>query len=109
MFNKLSWHDDIAYGQLLSFSVAIGLGRWLRAVLAYAVAVITNGANLSLPLFHGLLSILFIALSAFILIRIFCIENELLQIVLCGLLVTYPVEVHLATCSQHRIISLPFF
>ena len=105
MFNKLSWHDDIAYGSLLSFSGAIGLGRWLRAVLAYAVAVITNGANRSLPLFHGLVSIFFIALSAFILIRIFCIENELLQIILCGLLVTYPV----VTSTFGYMFTAPYY
>ena len=91
MFNKISWLDDLALMSELPFSGAVGLGRWFRAVLAYAVAVITNGTNLSLPLFHGLLSIFFIALSIFILIQIFHIENVWLQRVLCGLLVTYPV------------------
>ena len=91
MFNKFSWHDDVALISKLSVKWVTGLGRWFRAVLAYAVAVITNGTNLSLPLFHGILSIFFIALSTFILIQVFHIENVFLQNVLCGLLVTYPV------------------
>ena len=91
MFNKISWHDDLNRIGELSFKGVVGLGRWFRAVLAYAVAMLTNGTNLSLPLFHGLLSIFFIALSVFILIQIFQIENGWLQSVLCGLLVTYPV------------------
>ena len=91
MFNKISWHDDLALGRLLSFETATGLGRWFRAVLAYVVAVMMNGTNLSLPLFHGLVSIFFIALSVFILIQIFHIESVWFQSILCGLFVTYPV------------------
>ena len=91
MFNKISWHDDLTLISHLSFEGVTGLGRWFRAVLAYAIAVITNGTNLSLPLFHGILSVFFIALSTFILIQMFHIENTFLQNVLCGLLVTYPV------------------
>ena len=105
MFNKISWHDDLAFGRLLSFDAATGLGRWFRAVLAYVVALVTNGTNLSLPLFHGLLSIFFIALSVFILIQIFHIENVWLQSVLCGLFVTYPV----VTSTFAYMFTAPYY
>ena len=105
MFNKISWHDDLEYGRLLSFDAATGLGRWFRAVLAYVVALMTNGTNLSLPLFHGLLSIFLIALSVFILIQIFNIENVWLQSVLCGLFVTYPV----VTSTFAYMFTAPYY
>ena len=105
IFNKYSWHDDLAFGGKLSFRGALELGRWFRAILAYIAAYFTNGANLSLPLFHGLLSIFFIALSAFILIRIFDIENALLQSILCGLLVTYPV----VTSTFGYMFTAPYY
>ena len=105
MFNKISWHDDLDNVGMLSFKWAIGLGRWFRAVLAYAVAQITNGTNLSLPLFYGLLSIFFIAISVFILIQIFHIENVWLQSALCGLLVTYPV----VTSTFAYMFTAPYY
>lgn len=105
MFNKMSWHDDIDNVGMLSFKYVIGLGRWFRAVLAYAVAVTTNGTNLSLPLFHGLISIFFIAISVFILVQIFHIENVWLQSALCGLFVTYPV----VTSTFAYMFTAPYY
>ena len=105
MFNKISWHDDLDHVGMLSFQGVIMLGRWFRAVLASVVALLTNGTNLSLPLFHGLLSLFFIALSAYVLIQTFNIENDWLQYMLCGLLVTYPV----VTSTFAYMFTAPYY
>ena len=92
LFNKLSWHDDIQHGyRKIAIEKPIGMGRWLRALLSSLVAKFFGGYNLSLPLFHGIVSILFIALSAYLVVIIFDIQEKLPRFVICGIMVCFPV------------------
>ena len=50
MFNKLSWKVDLNRGFVNDQEKAIGLGRWLKALLNSMVAKAFGGKNLSLPL-----------------------------------------------------------
>ena len=91
-FNKFSWHDDLQHGFELSVGAASRLGRWFRAFLGYVVnKTFGGGQNPSLPWLHGLLSLLFIALSAYTIIKLLDISESINRFLICGLMVAFPV------------------
>ena len=90
-FNKLAWHDELQHGFRLSASRVMALGRWLRAGLGWIVAKLFGDYNLSLPWVHGLISVFFISLSVLLIIRLFHIREKAYQILVAGLLVSFPV------------------
>ena len=90
-FNKLAWHDELQHGFRLSASRVMALGRWLRAGLGWIVAKLFGDYNLSLPWVHGLISVFFISLSVLLIIRLFHIKEKAYQILVAGLLVSFPV------------------
>ena len=90
MTKALFWHDGLNCAYRVKINNAMVAGRWLRGALAHIVACMFGGANPSLPLLYGAISLFFIAASAYVIIRLFDIENKALQLILCGLMVAFP-------------------
>lgn len=90
MTKALFWHDGLKCAYSVKINNAIGLGRWMRAFLAHIVACMFGGTNPSLPVFYGVVSLFFIAASAYLIIRMFNIQSRTMQLVLCGLMVSFP-------------------
>ena len=106
LFNKLSWHDDLEHGFKLLLEKPVAMGRWMRAYLAWFVAkVFGGGYNLSMPLFHGLFSLLFIAAFSCIVAELFDIRQKGMRMVLCGLMVTFPV----VTSTFGYMFTAPYY
>ena len=105
MFNKLSWKVDLNHGFVNEQDKAIGLGRWLKALLNTMVAKAFGGKNLSLPLFFTVVSILLIALSAHIITRMFDIRRKSLRMVLCQMMVVFPV----VACTFGYMFDAPYY
>ena len=105
LLNKFSWHDELQHGYKLSVARAVPLGRWLRAFLGNITSKLFGGYNLSLPLVYGVVSLFFIALSAYLIIKIFRITEKPLQILLCGILVSFPV----VTSTFGYMFTAPYY
>lgn len=88
IFNKFSFHDDIAvfYG-ISELDAGIAQGRWMCSVYGYLLSKF-YGSDLSLPLFKGLVSFLFIAVSWIILSDLLELKNKMGLFAISGVLVT---------------------
>lgn len=84
--NKISYHDDIV---LNGFGLTFGGGRWALGFLEVCLNKV--GGVFSIPWFNGILSLLFIALSAIIIVDIFRVKSILGSILIGCILVVYPV------------------
>ena len=89
MFGGISYHDDV----VCTYDVGTThiVGRFTLALLGKITRLPFGGSNYSLPWFNGLVSLLFIGLSAWVIARALQIENHFLQILLAGILVVFPV------------------
>ena len=105
MTNTILWHDGLHFARRVKAGSAIALGRWMRAILAYAVSKAFGGNNLGMPLLYGMVSIFFIAASALVIIRIFDIKNGLMQAAVCGLMVSLPV----VTSTLFYMYTAPYY
>lgn len=88
MFNKYSFHDDAS---LFLVGGTYSLGRWMLGILDEGVRMLTGSAHYSVPLFNGVLVVVFIALSSMLISNLFEIESGLLQAALTGVMITFPV------------------
>lgn len=105
LFNKLSWRGDLNHGFTLPLRKSVALGRWLKALMNYAVARVFGGNNLSLPLVHGAVSLVLIALSAHVILRLFDIRRRPLRLALCGMMVAFPV----VACTFAYMFDAPYY
>lgn len=80
--NSMYNNDDIRYLHV-SFDKP-ELGRWL---LTYAAGI---SSFFSLPVVNGLLSLLYLSLTAIVLVRLFCVTNKIGIVLISGILVTFP-------------------
>lgn len=80
--NKLVNHDEVA--GLLNKGMTLSSGRWGLDVLSCIFP------DFSMPWIYGILSIALIAASVCLMVRIFAIRSRFLQILLAGLVVTFP-------------------
>ncbi|MDO5400308.1 MAG: glucosyltransferase domain-containing protein [Eubacteriales bacterium] len=80
--NKLVNHDDVFY--LFSKGGTTILGRWGLEICERFFP------NFSMPWIYGIFSILLIALSVCVIVKIFSIRSNLLQILLAGIIATFP-------------------
>lgn len=80
--NKLVNHDELYY--LFGMGATIGSGRW---GLFFAAPFLPN---CSLPWLNGILTVLMLALSICLMVRMLSIRNWILQILLSGLIITFP-------------------
>lgn len=105
MTKAIFWHDGLNCAYQVDVKAAMKLGRWLRAFLAHIVACMFGGTNPSLPLLYGVVSLFFIAASAYVIIRLFDIEKRSLQLILCGLMVSFPV----VTSTFGYMFTAPYY
>ncbi len=89
MFGGISYHDDV----VCTYDVGAThiFGRFFLALLGKLTRLPFGGSNYSLPWFNGLISILLIGLSAWVMARALHLTSRLLQLLLCGILVVFPV------------------
>lgn len=87
LFNKYSLYEDIS--QLFDVGTTYISGRWMLDIL-HELEVFFLGGSYSLPLLNGLMSILYIALSACIIATLLDIRQTGPCIAISGILVTTP-------------------
>ena len=88
LFNKYSYHDDAV---LFSIGAPYSSGRWMLGILDEWIKKSTGSFHYSMPLFNGVLTIVFIALACMLISDLFEIESRVLQAALTGIMVTFPV------------------
>lgn len=87
-FNKISFHDDVA--SLFGVGATINSGRWgLEG--AFLFNCIFLNMNFSMPVINGLISLLFIAFSACIVVRMFGIKSRFYGCMIAGIMTVFPV------------------
>ena len=89
LFNKYSIHDDSKY--LFSLGATYTSGRWMLATLGKLHGLFFGGGFYSLPLFNGVISILCIACSSYLIINLLDIKQMGLCISITGILISFPV------------------
>ena len=83
--NKLPNYDDMG---ITGFGATFRLGRWFLWVLGSIVYHLDF--SYSLPWINGIVSLVFIAVSAALLVYIFNLKNKLSIILISGMLVVFP-------------------
>ncbi|MCC8164111.1 MAG: glucosyltransferase domain-containing protein [Lachnospiraceae bacterium] len=101
-FNKYSFHDDAS---LFTLGGTYYLGRWMLGILGDLNTWLFGSTYYSLPLFNGILTILFIALSAMVLTDLFEIRNRWLMAALTGVLVVFP----MITSGFGYMFTMPYY
>lgn len=87
LFNRISYHDNAAC--LFSLGGTYESGRWALGFI-YDIQMKTTKL-FSVPVFNGLLSILFIALSAMLIVELFHIKSRIWAAFIGIIMVVYPV------------------
>lgn len=80
--NKLVNHDEV--GQLFGKGATVSSGRWGLGALDSIFP------NYSMPWIYGLLTLVFLALGVCLIVRLFHVENKLLQVLLSGCITVFP-------------------
>lgn len=87
-FNKISFHDDVA--SLFGVGATIDLGRWgLEG--AFLFNCIFLNVNSSMPVFNGMISLIFIALAACVVVKLFEIKSCFYASLIGGMMAVFPV------------------
>ncbi|MCD8249934.1 MAG: glucosyltransferase domain-containing protein [Lachnospiraceae bacterium] len=102
LFNKYSFHDD---SSLFTLGGTYYLGRWMLGILGDLSTWLFGSTYYSLPLFNGILTILFIALCAMLLADLFQIKNRWLLVVLSGVMVVFPT----ITSGFGYMFTMPYY
>lgn len=87
LFNKYSVNDDL---MLFSPGATFGSGRWMLGIIARIERIFFGSTVVSLPLFNGILSILFIAAAAVLVVYILDIKKSLPAALVGVILVVFP-------------------
>lgn len=85
--NKFSFHDDI--GQLFGIGGTVSFGRWTLAIIMKIMG--NTIGKYSMPLFAGILSMMFIAVSACIFVNLLGIERRISCILIGCIMEVFPV------------------
>lgn len=85
-FNKFSYEDDI--GLLFGYGGGVQLGRWGLELLGSAWAMILG--NYSMPLLNGFISLVFIAATACVILKLLGITDSFASFTTGALLSTFP-------------------
>lgn len=86
--NKYSIHDDITF--LYSVGATFESGRWMLGLVSQAEQALTAGPHYSMPLLHGLVSLVCLALCAAVLVGLLGIRSRLLCVALGGVMTAFP-------------------
>lgn len=89
MFNKYSYSDDIG-GGFSTLGASITSGRWMLEVFSRIETFIFGDGHYSLPLFNGVVSIIYISIAACLIVSLLDIKNNLLCICVGGIMVVFP-------------------
>lgn len=84
--NKLSFHDDI--GDIWGVGLTLASERWFLEVIKRFCA--TFSINASSAWYNGLISLLFLSVSAAVVVRILDVKEELNAILISGIMVVFP-------------------
>ena len=87
LFNRISYHDNAAC--LFSLGGTYESGRWALGFI-YDIQMKTTKL-FSVPVFNGLLSIVFIAISAMLIVELFSIKSKIWSAFIGIIMVAYPV------------------
>lgn len=88
IFNKFTVHDESV--ALCSVGATYTSGRWALGILQSIICILF-GYPTSIQVINVMFSILFIAISAIMIQKLFCIKKKSLIIILCSILVCNPV------------------
>lgn len=100
--NKISFHDDIC--SLYKIGYTWKMGRWTSGILQ---GILSNSiGKYSMPFFEGILSIIFVAISACLLIDICEVSDRYACLLIGGLLITFPVA---AGVFQYMFMASVYF
>lgn len=88
LFNKYAVHDEVTFQFDVGYTYQSG--RWGLGLISEFMYLIFK-THFSLPLINGVLSIVFIAISACLIVKLFEIDNLGICVVLSGALVSIPV------------------
>ncbi|SDB56173.1 Glucosyl transferase GtrII [Pseudobutyrivibrio sp. YE44] len=87
LFNRISYHDNSAC--LFNLGGTYESGRWMLGFI-YDLQMKTTKL-FSVPVFNGGLSIIFVAIAAMLLVKMFDIESKFLAASIGAIMVVYPV------------------
>ena len=87
IFNRISYHDNTAC--LFNLGGTYESGRWMLGFI-YDIQMKTTKL-FSVPVFNGILSIVFIALAAMVLVEIFEVSSKFIAAAIGVIMVVYPV------------------
>ena len=87
VFNRISYHDNSAC--LFNLGGTYESGRWMLGFI-YDLQIKTTKL-FSVPVFNGILSILFIGIAAMLMVDLFKIKSKLLAASIGAIMVVYPV------------------
>ena len=87
IFNRISYHDNSAC--LFNLGGTYESGRWMLGFI-YDIQMKTTKL-FSVPVFNGILSVLFIAIAAMVLIEMFDVQSKFLSAAIGAIMVVYPV------------------
>lgn len=105
LFYKVSYHDDIAWPTEFWDAETFGLGRWGLALLGNFVQLFFGSSHYSTPAFHGLVTIICIAIILCLLVLKLRIESPLILVALSGAMVGFPA----ITCAFGFIYVAPYY
>lgn len=87
MFNRISYHDNSA--SLFSLGGTYESGRWALGFI-YDLQMKTTKL-FAVPVFNGILSVLFIAIAAMLIIKMFDVKSKVWAVYIGIIMVAYPV------------------
>lgn len=88
LFNKYSYHDDIA--AFNGVGTTFPSGRWMLYYLNILTYNIFGGRHYSIPFFNGAITLLCIAAIVYLLMDGLHIQAKTPAILLCGVMITFP-------------------
>lgn len=88
-FGGISFHDDV----VCTYDVGAThiFGRFTLGLLGKLTRLPFGGSNYSLPWFGGLVSLLFLALSSYLMVRTLRITSRALSFLFCAIVAVFPV------------------
>lgn len=87
IFNRISYHDNTAC--LFNLGGTYESGRWMLGFI-YDIQMKTTKL-FSVPVFNGILSIIFIALAAMVMVKMFDVKSKFIAAVIGAMMAVYPV------------------
>ncbi len=102
LVNKIPMDDDIC--NMFSKGATVVSGRWGLEILRLIMP------DISMPWIYGVMAIVLLSLSVCLIVRLFGIRSKLLQVLVAGVIVTFPAQtgtmVYMFTCAPYGLSML---